>query len=332
MINEQVEILKYIKNKGQGEIESVIDRGVSHKLTIGEMYEGLTKEILEAIVSPINNLLKLDLKVVKGFISNYKGELSKEIDCMLVLGEGEKLPKIDKYIWNIDNVLIVIQVKKEMQARDIQQGFENLQSVYKIGAEISEKIDMALFEDCYKGLVGEKLPIGDMVAVLPIEKQLVRASIMKNTYLPPRILFGFEGHKTEFGLRECFNQYLIKNTGVEGYSFASFPNLIISGENSLVKVDGLAYKAKIEENYAMCAYASCNENPLLSLLRIILERLSYKFEIDFTGGLDIDESKEEKLQPVLKMIPVNKGKLEWEIEFSGIDKKGLKSFRDNPKV
>jgi hypothetical protein len=70
--------------------------------------------------------IELNLRVVSGFITNSDGELSDQIDCMLVQGEGERIPYTDDFKYNIDNVIAVIEVKKNLYSKEIESAYENL--------------------------------------------------------------------------------------------------------------------------------------------------------------------------------------------------------------
>ena len=64
---------------------------VKHPGIIGDMYEGLTKEVLSKSVFE-----GLNIQIRAGKIKNSKNEFSGEIDCMIVVGEGESIPYTDK--------------------------------------------------------------------------------------------------------------------------------------------------------------------------------------------------------------------------------------------
>ncbi len=81
---------------------------LGHGPTIGAMYEGLSREILERAIPEF-----LNLQVVDGFIS-FNDEQSGQIDCMLVQGEGTKIPSTKSYIWPIQDVITVFEVKKKL--------------------------------------------------------------------------------------------------------------------------------------------------------------------------------------------------------------------------
>jgi hypothetical protein len=105
MIKTVSDFLAELKSKGTELIKKY--EIVDHPVLIGDMYEGLTQEILNKSI-----FVGLNLKIVGGKIKNLKGDLSSEIDCMLVEGEGEKLPFTEKYIYHFTQVIAVIEVKK----------------------------------------------------------------------------------------------------------------------------------------------------------------------------------------------------------------------------
>ena len=118
MIKTFKDLLQDLKEKGIQEIEQYLNIG--HNPTIGDMYEGLTKELMEKSIFE-----GLELSVVSGKIINDDGVLSRQIDCMIVVGDGEKLPYTDSYIYNINNVIAVIEVKKKLFSKELQSAHEN---------------------------------------------------------------------------------------------------------------------------------------------------------------------------------------------------------------
>jgi hypothetical protein len=100
-ISTVADLLEAFRKK---ELQLLDRQNIPHAPTIGRMYEGLTREILEMTFPE-----GLDLKVESGFITNDRGDLSKQIDCMLVEGEGERIPHTDNYRYHIKNVVAVVQ-------------------------------------------------------------------------------------------------------------------------------------------------------------------------------------------------------------------------------
>lgn len=71
----------------------------------------------------------LDLRVVSGKITNSTGNMSKQIDCIIVCGSGNKLPFTDEYVYDISNVIAVIEVKKNFYTKDLDSSYHNMISV-----------------------------------------------------------------------------------------------------------------------------------------------------------------------------------------------------------
>ena len=57
----------------------------THAPTIGAMYEGLTRDILDRAIPA-----SLDLRIVDGFIEGADGSLSPQMDAMLVTGKEKR--------------------------------------------------------------------------------------------------------------------------------------------------------------------------------------------------------------------------------------------------
>jgi hypothetical protein len=92
---------------------------IKHAPTIGSMYENLTKAALERSLPR-----GLDLSVVSGFAQGADGQLSRQLDCMLVTGKGRSVPRTRAKIYPIDKVLAVVEVKKTLYTSDIAAGHE----------------------------------------------------------------------------------------------------------------------------------------------------------------------------------------------------------------
>ncbi len=109
MIRTIAELLEAFKTK---EVEILDKQDLKHAPTIGSMYEGLTHEILKKSL-PVN----LELQVVSGFIEGKDGELSPQIDCMLVSGEGTVIPYTQNFKYPLAQVIAVLEVKKTCSQR-----------------------------------------------------------------------------------------------------------------------------------------------------------------------------------------------------------------------
>ncbi|RXJ00620.1 hypothetical protein DS745_11175 [Anaerobacillus alkaliphilus] len=310
MIETYLDLLNQLKEKGISDIEPMLKK-VKHPRVIGDMFEGLTKSILnEAIFKEFN------LKVVRGFIENTDGNKSEEIDCMIVEGEGEKIAFTEDYFWKLEKVIAVVQVKKNLHGKDLKEGFENLQSVYKI-SEPKENWEFDLLKDSYENLFNEEIPYFNDVSKFPFHKQLVYHTLIKEVLLPPRIIFGYSGFKSEANLRKSIMDHLSQNIMVKNHSVASMPNLILCGEFSLIKMNGIPFNGKIDSDNYWHFYGSYNEAPLLLLLEILWTRLAYKYKI--SPKIFGEDSTLQLIRPLIKAKGVEKPSKGWlmqEIKFS----------------
>lgn len=98
---------------------------VKHPGLIGDMYEGLAREVTQKALSPAS-----DLRVVKGMIINSQDQLSRQIDCMIVHGEGKLIPNTDHWIYNVKDVIAVVEVKKSLHSKDLADGVDLMADLY----------------------------------------------------------------------------------------------------------------------------------------------------------------------------------------------------------
>jgi hypothetical protein len=90
---------------------------IEHTTTIGDMYEGLTASILERSIPT-----QADLRIVSGFAETNSGDRSGQIDCMLVSGSGKRLPYSNASVWNIRDVIAIVEVKKTLFSAQVDGG------------------------------------------------------------------------------------------------------------------------------------------------------------------------------------------------------------------
>jgi hypothetical protein len=85
---------------------------IPHGPTIGAMDEGLTRAALDRVI-PLRD--DATLSVAKGFARGADGALSRQLDCMLVAGEGERIPYSGDHIYPVEQVIAVVEVKKTIE-------------------------------------------------------------------------------------------------------------------------------------------------------------------------------------------------------------------------
>ncbi|MDQ1166416.1 DUF6602 domain-containing protein [Flavobacterium sp. SORGH_AS_0622] len=280
MIRTIADFLEEFKNNGLEQI-ATNDRDISHTVTIGNMYEGLTAEILDKAIFD-----GLNLKIVKNsFIYNDSNKLSKEMDCMIVIGNGTKLSFTDQFKYHISDVVAVIQVKKKLYKDAISDAHQNLKSVIDISEPRDGEIYMnRILSDSYRLLVGKKIPTKEDLPKLPFRDQILYNFLLMQSFWPIRIVIGYDTYKTENALREGFVSHLedvTKDGTAPDYSPISFPDLIISGKNSIIKNVGMPFCLPLDNNmdFYWEILQTTNKSPMYLLLEMIWTRISYRFSL-----------------------------------------------------
>lgn len=283
MINTVSDFLEEFKKKALGTILKN-DSNISHTPTIGNMYEGLTSEILNQAI-----FKDLDLRIVNNsFIYNDQGKLSDEIDCMLVAGEGTEISFTKtQFKYHVKNVIAVFQVKKNLYKKDLDEAHENLQSV-NVVAE-SQKLqlyELNIFRDAYRALTSTDLPDQKTLENFNDRQNTIYNYLLVEATTPLRIVIGYYGYSSEYTLREGFVKLLqekIVKGPVKGYHPQSFPSLIICGNSTILKNNGMPMGIPLlDEEYYFPILVSSANKPMYHLLELIWTRLSYKFEISST--------------------------------------------------
>ena len=272
------------------------------------MYEGLTKELMNRAIFE-----NLDLKVCSGFIYNEENKLSRQIDCMIVVGEGKKIPYSEEYKYNINQVIAVIEVKKELFGKEMDLAYKNLLSVKNI-IKPDHDMQIDILEQAYENVTGTKLPERQEINKLTESEQNLYHALVVEAYMPIRIIWGYGGFSTEKSLREAFMQYMSKNLKIKGYGVTSIPSLIIADERSIIKTNGIPFAISSESQKPgeWITLGSANKASIFFLLYLIWTRLYYLFP---NLPEEIFDNIEVAINPLMK---AKCEKVGWEYTF--IDK------------
>jgi hypothetical protein len=264
-------VADFLDRLRQRENEALKKQGISHRPTIGDMYEGLTQDLLSRALPPSTGI-----DVVSGFITDASGKQSDELDCMVVTGKGQEVPYTNKRLYLIDDVAAVIQVKKNLYSSDMRSGYSNLASVNQFDPTRNRRI--TLLQDAFQTTTRRPLPNREDVGKLPYELQLVYQTLVMELFYPARIIFGYNGFKTQSALRESFVDFLtahISSGPVPGFGVPDIPSLVCCGSHCLVKCNGMPFSSPIQADGFWPVICSTSWNPLDLLLQIIWTRLTY---------------------------------------------------------
>lgn len=287
MIKSIAEFLEELSNR---EAKKLAESNIKHTVTIGSMYEGLTKHVLEQALPE-----SFGLRIVDGFVHDGFGNDSGQIDCMLVMGEGEEIPYIPgSFRWHVKDVIAVFEVKKSLYGGDLSDAFDHLNTVtarysnyVQTTSEMSSiNIDASLKN--YAQVTGKIAPHPDDWKSMPQNLHMILHSIMMDQLMPARIIFGYGGYKTEESLRKGFLDFIGGKIMTQGYGVPNIPNLIIANGNSIVKVNGHPWCSPLYENGLWPILGSRSSSAIELMLEIIWTKLSYIKSIPELFGEDLE--------------------------------------------
>lgn len=277
---------------------------VNHPGIIGDMYEGLAREVTQRALSPAS-----DLRVVKGKIVNSKGELSRQIDCMIVHGEGKQIPYTDHWICDVKDVIAVVEVKKSLYGADLADGVDLMADLYRRIYEPKPMLG-TLLRDAWTSIHGSAPP--DDPSQLPLGEEYLFHSLMVEANLPVRILFGFDGFVSESSLRKALVGLIderLEAAGSGGVPLGplALPSLVLCRSASLIKLNGMPYGGPFwpNEDGTWGFIGSRGIKPLHVLLELLWTRLTYYYGASpsiFGEDLDV-----EAINLLLKGRPVRTG-------------------------
>lgn len=154
----------------------------------------------------------------------------------------------------------------------------------------SDGVDISPPLYVYSQILGEPTPVGKQFDELPFDKKAVHEMLRNDHVAPVRIILGYGGFKTEHSLRQGFLKFLEQNPNRPGFGGSALPNLIVCGENSIIKTNGQPfYSQPWRGRYLL--YASSSHSPILWILNLILTRISHLYAAPRWYGRDLSIDK-----------------------------------------
>ena len=320
MINTIAELLS---NFVEAEKEVLNKYDIKHCPTIGDMNEGLTQEIVNSAIFSGLNLVVSTQSFIEG--------CDTEFDVILAEGDGESIPYTCSKKYKTSQVIAVIQVKKTLTSTELHNSYDNLHHASDIFKKNIEGMDASMVNDtlikiCHKDMSSYKK------GQLNQMEEYIYHTLVMDTFLPLRIVLGYNGFKTEKSLRDTYIKYLEGNMSSDvdrrpGYSPMSFPNLIICNNNSLVKLTGCPYSYplnKIKDDWWE-VMASTHYNPMHIFLEMLWTKLSYRFKnlpLEIFG----EDLETEPFNIFLRAkihLDSSGNPIGWDYEYSAIDERVL---------
>ena len=283
MITQVADLLKSFMGD---ELRTMDAHPVTHGPTVGDMYEGLSEEILARAIPE-----SLGVRVVTGFATNGDGAISAQLDRMLVVGIGERIPKTNAFLWPAQDVIALVEVKKNLAPKDIGEAIANHKSFRGIEQpalnalpEMPSWYDHERLVRCVGQVTGTNIESLNWEQY-DVATRMIGPVLFSDQVTALRVVLGFHGHKTERGFRSALAGVLEKRL-VSATDFLDLPHLIIGGQYSLVKANGRPYYSA-RRGEAWASYFTTPANPLLVLLELIWTRLDDRFGLGNPWGEDL---------------------------------------------
>lgn len=273
-----------------------------HMPTLGSAYEEITKQgIYQDFAIPKG----LDLRVVSGFISIGGEMLAEQIDCMLVHGQGERYGLTQQYNYDINNVLCIFEVKKNLRKADYVDALHHLA---KIRRKFADNFEERLINEGYKpDITNARRRFSQLTGKVAPEEYLdihhlskadgiLFYALVQESLSPITIIHGYEGYKTESGLRSAFLDILEEawKNGA-GWGIPSIPTLVTSNNFCLVKGSGIPFLVVQNKNEWVSVF-STRHNSAKLILELIWSKIGEYFnaKMPWNDGLHMDS-----VQPLL---------------------------------
>lgn len=322
MIKTVADLLEQLREKEAGILAK---QAVKHGPTIGSMYEGLTKDVLGRAIPP-----NLGLAVTSGFVVDSCGNRSKQADCMVTCGPGEGIPYTDGADVHIDDVVAVIEVKKNLYSSDLESGYWNLASLRVLDTDGSSR-SIHLLRDAFQSITRHAYPEDkEQLEAYSDQIQMIFHALAVDLMYPARIIFGYNGFASENSLRESFARLLdrgIPDNPAKRLSPARLPVLICCGSRILFKANGMPFHAPLQDDGFWPIYSSTTINPLEMLLEVVWTRLSYEGRLsgEVFEGSDVAVAAHRFLDVHPLKLPTSWG---WEYRYCGKLPKRLDGLRN----
>lgn len=272
MINTISDLLKSFV---EAEKSNLNKYDITHRPTIGEMYEGLTKNIVEKSIFYGLNLVVTTQSFIEG--------CDTEFDVILSEGDGAQIPYTTSYRYKPSQVIAVIQVKKTLNSQELRNSYDNLKQVADVYQKYISSMDGSMVRDSFKNICHKEIEAYEK-GQLSLHEEYIYHSLVMDCYMPLRIILGYNGYKTEEGLRSAFINFLYEKKSTEdnmipGYSPLVMPNLIISDGFSLAKLTGCPYCSPLGEVIPGWweLIVSSHFNSMKIFLEMLWTKLSYRF-------------------------------------------------------
>lgn len=219
-----------------------------------------------------------------------------EFDLIISTKKGLNIPYSDRQmIFDINDVIAVFQVKSKISFTMIDLAYKNLRSIYNLCDTTTLSQEKQKF---VQSNLSDFIPTGSLTELWRTNygQNFVR-SLFLNENIPLRVVIGYSGFKFEKTLRRNYVKYINNRSKIGKVDFGplNWPDLLISGEFSLAKLDGKPLYRPIN-NLKDCwweFFGSTGANPFIVLFAQLRTRLAqiypqiYDYKYIMHDGIEV---------------------------------------------
>jgi hypothetical protein len=247
--------------------------------------------------------------------------MSGQIDCMLVKGAGKQVPHTEEYIYNINNVIAVIEVKKTLTKANLEDAISHLTDVTNILPTKDHKIN--LLRKAYEAILKEPLPKLEDVREIKDFSSLMYHVLCLEAVMPVRIIISYGGYKKESSFRNAFLD-IIENKYKDSFAPVVVPSLVTCMDFNLIKFTGMPFAVNSDKNWQ---FVGSSSSPAIeNIIELIWCRLN------FYHGVSVDIFGEDLEMPVaapLMELKYNNESKGWDMTAFPLTEKQLKESRSD---
>jgi hypothetical protein len=187
---------------------------------------------------------------------------------MLVLGNGEQVPRSSSRIYDADDVIATIEVKKHLYSKDVVEGVESLGLILDLDLRPSWDY-WDSFRNAFRRIVRRPLPYG--VQGMPQPYQAIHELIRYDNAFPVRILFGHHGFKSEQTARRALLQLFEERHTQSAFAPSKLPSLILNQHVAIAKLTGAPWYLPMDDTTHSIALMATTGNR--STGTVLLDRI-----------------------------------------------------------
>lgn len=252
---------------------------IKHGPTIGDMYEGITKKLIEQSLPEESRI-----QVVNGFIKfGENGELSGQQDCLVVDGPVIRIPETNHYKVDVQNVIAAIEVKANMYAKELNDALTHLANLRKMEIDFWRSKEWKKVRRSETQIRREErtsqqfmgIQIDSRSSLSPSEEYF--ASLIRDEARGmARIAYSPKGYATSTKFRSA----LIAESSVLLKQYpAEWPNLVGTSKQVLIKNNGQPYRAQGLQFPKWDALATSSNNTIEAILEVIWTKIAMRYRV-----------------------------------------------------